>query len=629
MFDGTFAFRAFTVGTVLALLPVLPAHAAAAAAPRIRHVQGAGHESPLSGRTVAGVTGVVTAVTGNGFWMQDPSPDRDDATSEGVFVFTRTRPTAVAGDAVRVAGKVSEFRPGGSSSANLSRTEIDASATVVEARGRPLPAPVLVGPGGRRAPGAVKRATDAFEPGRDALDFYESLEGMRVRVADPVAIGPTRDGEIPVLPAGGAGAGPRSKRGGLVLRPDDPNAERLLLTDSLAPLPALDVGDRLPGPQDGVLDYGYGDFTLLLTATPRAAAGGLARETARPARPGELSVGTASMEGLNPDTPPERFQAFAADIVEGLQSPDLVTVSGVQDNTGPDDDGTVVADQTVAELIAAISAAGGPAYDWRSIAPRDNSDGGERGANSRIGFLFRTDRGLGFVDRPVLDGAEGADGTGGAGGGDATGLDDPAGQAAAERATTATTVLKEDGGARLSLSPGRVAPGDPAWGGTRKPLAAEVTWQGRRLIVIANHWSPRSGDDQPVFGRRQPPLRPTEWRREAQARVVANFVKSLRATDKDAGVIVAGNLNERDFAAPVTVLTEGTGLTDLPATLPQDERYTAVTGGNSQVQDHVLLSPSLGGRPHEFDVVHRASEFADRAGDHDPAVVRIEFGHAP
>ncbi|GAA2601271.1 endonuclease/exonuclease/phosphatase [Actinomadura fulvescens] len=603
MFNGTLTFRAFTTGMVLALpLTVLPAHTAAAAGQRIRDVQGAGHESPLTGRTVSGVAGVVTAVTGNGFWMQDPRPDGKDETSEGVFVFTRTHPTTVAGDSVRVDGKVSEYRPGGSSSANLSRTEIDATRTTVDAHGAALPEPVRLGPKGRRAPAAITGATGTFDPRRDALDFYESLEGMRVRVEDAVAVGPSGDGELPVLPGGGAGAGTRAERGGIVLRAGDANPERVILGDALAALPALNVGDRLPGANDGVLDYGHGDFKLLLTAAPRAESGGLTRETTRPARSAELSVATASMEGLSPDTPPARVAALAADIVDGLQSPDLVTVSGVQDNSGTKDDGTVVADQTLAELITAISAAGGPAYDWRAISPRDNADGGEAGGNNRVVFLFRADRGLTFVDRPALDGTDTGDGS-----------------------DVATRVIGENGRVRLSHSPGRIAPSDAAWSGTRKPLAAEVTWQGRRLIVVANHWSPRFSDDQPLFGRRQPPLRPSEWRREAQARVVAGFVKSVRAVDKNAGVIVAGNLNERDFAAPPKILARDAELTDLPATLPQPERYTAIVGGNAQALDHIMLSPSLRRAKHEFDIVHRAAEFADRAGDHDPTVVRLEL----
>ncbi|MEU6035873.1 endonuclease/exonuclease/phosphatase [Actinomadura sp. NPDC047616] len=590
---------------------------------RIRDIQGAGHVSPLNGARVTGVRGVVTTLTANGFWMQDPRPDRNDATSEGVFVYTRNRPPVTVADAVRVDGKVSEFRPGGRASANLGRTEIDATATAVEARGVPLPPPVTLGPKGRRPPGEVVdddgrglplnvETAGVFDPRRDALDFYETLEGMRVRVQDAVAVGPSSDGQIPVLPAGGAGAGRRTARGGIVAGVGDANPERVVLDDALAPLPTVNVGDRLPGHVEGVLDYGYGTYTLLPTATPRTRSGGLRRETTRPQRSGELAVATLNVDGLAPSAPRERFRAVAADIVDGLRSPDLITVSGVRDNSGPDDDGTVAADQTVAELIAAISEAGGPAYDWRSVAPRDNADGGEEGSNDHVGFLFRTDRGLGFVDRPARGGGDGLGPAASPGGPDLT--------------RTAVRALAEGGRARLSLSPGRVAPADPVWSNSRKPLAGEITWRGRRIIVVANHWYPKSGDDQPAFGRIQPPRRPSEWRRAAQGKVVARFVRSVRAMDGNADVIVAGSLNEPEFSVPVRDLAREAGLRNMTDELPRAERYTAVSSGNAQALDHIMLSPSLARRKHEYDVVHRRSEFADRpTGDRDPAVVRIDM----
>ncbi|WP_131741038.1 GAF domain-containing protein, partial [Actinomadura roseirufa] len=207
--------------------------------------------------------------------------------------------------------------------------------------------------------------------------------------------------EFVVEAAGGAGAGTRTARGGILLREGDANPERVVLDDALAPLPAANVGDRLPGAVAGVLDYSFGDFRLLPAATPRRTDGGLTREVTRPARPGELAVATAGLDGLNPDTPAARMRTLAGDVVDGLKSPDLIVVSGLQDNSGPRDDGTVAADQTIAELITAISAAGGPGYDWRSVDPRDNADGGEHGGNGRVGFLFRADRGLAFVDRPA------------------------------------------------------------------------------------------------------------------------------------------------------------------------------------------------------------------------------------
>ena len=51
-------------------------------------------------------------------------------------------------------------------------------------------------------------------------------------------------------------------------------------------------------------------------------------------------------------------------------------------------------------LISAIQSAGGPLYQYRQINPVNDQDGGEPGGNIRQVFMFRTDRGLSFIDRP-------------------------------------------------------------------------------------------------------------------------------------------------------------------------------------------------------------------------------------
>jgi uncharacterized protein len=605
---GANRLLAATLGAALAALPlsVTTSNAESVpAAPRIHDIQGAAHLSPLAGRQVGQVPGVVTAVTGNGFWAQDPLPDTNEATSEGIFVFTKSSPTVVVADSVLIDGVVNEFRPGGATSTNLTRTELDATAVTVAAHGVPLPPAVVVGPHGRRPPSAVieddaagdVETSGTFDPGKDGIDFYESLEGMRVALDDAVAIGPrSQFGEVPVLPEGGAGAAVRSRRGGLILRQADANPERLIVDDALTSIPSVNVGDRFPGRSIGVLDYSFGNFKLFLTATPQVATGDIARESARPARADEFAMATANLGNLDPSDPPAKFQGLAQEIAGSLKSPDLLALQEVQDNSGPDNDGTVAADQTVAQLIAAISAAGGPAYDWRSIPPQNNADGGEPGGNIRVGFLFRTDRGLSFVDRP---------------GGDAT--------------TPVAAVDDGTGHARLTLSPGRVDPLNPAWADSRKPLAGEFLWHGGRVIVIADHWNSKGGDD-PLYGRYQPPRLPSGTQRQAQAKVVADFVASTRAIDKNAQVIVAGDLNDPDFSAPLKTLTAGTGLRDLAAELPVDQRYTYDYEGNSQVLDHILLSPGLARLPYDYDIVHMNADFTDQVSDHDPSIVRLRLG---
>jgi predicted extracellular nuclease len=590
-------------GLGLAGLAALPAGAGAADAVRIHHIQGAAHASPLAGQTVADVPGVVTAMTSNGFWLQDPQPDADPATSDGLFVFTRTRPTVAVGDAVTVSGQVMEFRPGNSAT-NLTTTEIGFPTVTVVSSGSPLPAATRIGTDRTPPPATIEddatgdvETSGTFDPAADGIDFYESLEGMRLDLADAVAVGPTNSfGEIPVLARDGDGAGVRTARGGIVVRRHDFNPERIILDDSLSRTPTVSVGDHFAEPVTGVLDYSFGNYKLQVTAPPVAVDDGPGRETTRAAGPGELSVATFNVENLAATNAQAKYDTLADLIVGNLRSPDLINIEEIQDNNGAANDGTVAADQTVAKLVAAVTAAGGPAYEWRSIDPVNGADGGEPGGNIRQGFLFRTDRGLRFVDRP---------------GGDAT-----------------TPVGVVDAGghhARLTLSPGRIDPANAAFTNSRKPLAGEFTWHGRRLIVVANHWNSKGGD-QPLFGRFQPPALTTEAQRVAQAAAVSEFVKRVQAIDRNADVIVAGDLNDFPWSPPLRTLIGGTGLVDLPALLPAVERYTYVFEGNSQVLDHILLSSGLARRPHVYDVVHVNSEYPDQASDHEPGVVRLRLG---
>lgn len=565
----------------------------------ISEIQGAAHRSPLDGSQVTGVEGVVTAVRGNGFWMQDPQPDGDLGTSDGVFVFTRDEPTAVVDNLVTVDGVVSEFRPGGDAD-NLSTTEITApSVTVLQANAEPPPVQ-LVGEGGRVPPGKVidddadgsVETGGTFDATRDGIDFWESMEGMRVGIQDAEVVGPTNNfGELPLVPSGSK---VRTNRGGILLRSSDANPERILLDDALVSVPAAHVGDSLTGTTSGVLDYSFGMFKLLITEQPTVSSGGLAREVAEPAGPNRLSMASFNVENLDPTDAQSHFDALASQIVDNLQSPDLLALEEIQDNDGPVNSGGTAADQTLDMLTEAVAAAGGPAYEWRQIDPENNRDGGQPGGNIRVAFMYRTDRGLEFVDRP---------------GGDAT---------------TPTEVVDDGREAALSVSPGRIEPADPAWDDSRKPLVGEFRWNGTRFFAIANHFASKGGD-QPLFGVNQPPERSSEEQRHQQAQVVRDFVDRLLTVDRNARVAVLGDINDFEFSTTTDILTGsgGTALVDLPRTLPDGERYTYVFEGNSQVLDHILLSRRMIADGYSYDVVHVNSEFADQLSDHEPQVATV------
>jgi len=583
---------------------------------QISQVQGAGHLSPYAGQLVK-VEGVVIAERGSNVWVQDPSPDADPATSEAILVFGSTVANAVAvGDLVQVRGTVSEFRAGcsptcdPSSSAfdNLTITELASPGLGVTVLGTaPLPAATVIGAGGRVPPtetieddattGNVE-TSNVFDPAQDGIDFYESLESMLVQVNAPVVVGPRNSfGEILVLPDDGAGAGIRTARGGIVVRAGDFNPERVMLDDLFLPTPAVNVADHFSTAAVGVMTYDFANYKVAVTQPLTAVDAGLQREVTASPRENELAVATFNVENLAPTDPPSKLQRLAGLIVNNLRSPDLIAIEEIQDNDGVAG-GTaspvVDASVTWGLLIAAIDAAGGPHYDYRQIDPVDDQDGGAPGGNIRPGFLFRTDRGLAFVDRP---------------GGDST---------------TPTSVIRQGGRAHLTLSPGRVDPLNPAWEATRKPLAGEFTWFDKTLIVVANHFSSKGGDD-PLFGRFQPPVQSSAPKRHEQAASVNGFARQVTAAELKANLVVLGDINDFEFSETTQILEGGGVLTSLMHQLPQNERYSYVFEGNSQVLDQILFSPNLLRGLSAYDVLHVNSEFADQASDHDPSVARVKI----
>ncbi|MGQ5604850.1 endonuclease/exonuclease/phosphatase family protein [Streptomyces sp. EKS3.2] len=596
---------ALTVAAVCSASTIVLTSPAQADSVRVHDIQGSTRLSPYAGRQVTDVAGIVTGVRGygssRGFWIQDPRPDADPATSEGVFVFTGSTPKGVAvGDAVTVSGTVWEYVPGGTSSGNQSLTEITRPTFTVVSSGNEVPAATTIS--ARSVPRAYAPEGDAeadgsvnglpLRPSEYALDFYESLEGMNVRVADARVVGasdPYTELWVTVKPWENA-----NRRGGTVYGSYDSQNTGRLQIQSLgrpADFPDANVGDTLAGTTAGPLDYNqYGGYTMVASEIGTLESGGLERESTRRQSDRELAVATYNVENLDPSD--DTFAAHAEAIVRNLASPDIVSLEEIQDDNGTTDDGTVTAGATVGKLIDAIVAAGGPRYDWRGIDPVDGQDGGQPGGNIRQAFLFNPER-VSFTDRGAGD------------------------------ATTATQVTKVRGKAALTHSPGRVAPADAAWEDSRKPLAGEFVFRGRTVVVIANHFNSKGGD-QGLTAQYQPPSRSSETQRHAQARVLNTFVKDILATQKNADVVALGDINDFEFSTTTRILEDDGALWSAVKSLPRSERYSYVYQGNSQVLDQILVSPSIrwGGRL-SYDSVHVNAEFHDQISDHDPQVLRF------
>src|SRR5262245_24611146 len=88
----------------LSLSMLLPARALAQAIPTdvtpLAMIQGAGKSSPLEEQEVT-TWGLVTGMTSDGFYLQDPVGDGDPMTSDGIFVYTHDAPPVASGECVR------------------------------------------------------------------------------------------------------------------------------------------------------------------------------------------------------------------------------------------------------------------------------------------------------------------------------------------------------------------------------------------------------------------------------------------------------------------------------------------------------------------------------------------------
>jgi predicted extracellular nuclease len=568
---------------------------------RIHDIQGAQHRSPYENRVVRGVPGVVTAASTNGIWVQDAQPDADNRTSEGIFLFSPSARPPI-GTAVLFSGAVQEFKQASWGPESLSLTEIFRPTVTAVDGGSPI-APTVIGQGGRVPPNRIidndsmgdVDTNPIFDPQQDGIDFHESIEGMLVQFNDAVATGPSNDfGEVSIIGDNGRNAGLRTRRGGVIVAPNDFNPERFILDDVIGETPdTANVGDKFSTPIVAVADYSFDNFKYY-PLDDATATGALQREVTDTPSSKELAIASFNVENLAPRDPPAKFAGLADTLINNLKSPDIVAIEEIQDNDGvAGGTASPVTDASLTwnTLIDAIAAAGGPAYQYRQIDPVDDQDGGAPGGNIRQGFLFRTDRGLAFVDRP-----------GGT-------------------STNSTGVVRSRGDAHLTFSPGRIDPGNTAFTTSRKPLAGEFTWKGKTLIVVANHFNSKGGDD-PLFGHLQPPTRVTETQRHQQATVVNGFARAIQRLDPLGDYVVLGDINDFEFSETMQIL-QGFQMLDLMFTLPPNERYSYVFEGNSQALDHILVSPALLLPLPEYDSVHVNSEFADQQSDHDPQVARL------
>ncbi|HEX6864279.1 MAG TPA: lamin tail domain-containing protein, partial [Thermoanaerobaculia bacterium] len=191
----------------------------------IYEIQGNGLASPFAGQTILTKGNVVTAVGAGGFFIQDPTPDADPETSDGLYVFTGSAPAVAVGDLVDVQAGVVEF---------FNMTEMSGAVQVIKiSSGNPVPAPVLFGPT-VPSPNQPQPATE-----------MERFENMLVRVENGTVSGPTNQfGESSI-----------------VAGPNRPFREPGILYPGLPGLPVFDGN-----PEIFEIDNGLGGPTIELAA---------------------------------------------------------------------------------------------------------------------------------------------------------------------------------------------------------------------------------------------------------------------------------------------------------------------------------------------------------------------------
>ena len=565
----------------------------------IGEVQGESHESPLVGKEVVINNVVVTKTDQTGFYVQDKVSDNNPKTSDAVYVASKDK--VESGDLLKVQGTVKEGymeeysvkqgqtfkKPAGS----LTVTQI-INATITKLGKADLPKALNISE--KMPKDIVDNTPTKYNPETEALDYWESLEGMLVEVTKPKVTGPQYKGDIYVLPGDYKGQ-KLNNIGGVNLRPGVQNTEVLPVT----------VGNKFVAKAkdyfneniSGVVTYRNKTYKIDPSTVPTLQDGGLKREVSKiyPAED-KLTIASYNIENFSAnnnghdETPEEKVDKIANSFIKEVHSPDIITLIEVQDNNGGVNDGTVDGVKSGEKLAQRIKSLGGPDYKYTEIAPVDGKDGGKPGANIRVAYLYNPKR--------------------------------------------VTLIGKEKGGSEeaarfvnghLEKNPARIDPTSVHFEKVRKSLAAEFEFKGERIVVIANHLKSKLGDDA-IYGSNQPSVENTKAKRIEEAKILNAFIKEGLRQNPNLKFVLTGDFNDFEFSDSVKTIV-GNELVNLMAEHEQGDRYSYFYRGSNQSLDNVLISKNIKDKV-VFSPVHINASFMEehgRASDHDPVVVQIDF----
>lgn len=569
----------------------------------IGEVQGESHESPLVGKEVVINNVVVTKTDKTGFYVQDKVSDNNPRTSDAVYVASAEK--VESGDLLKVQGTVKEgymeeysVRPGQTfkkPAGSLTVTQI-INATITKLGKADLPKALNISE--KMPKDIVDNTPTKYNPETEALDYWESLEGMRVEVTKPKVTGPQYKGDIYVLPGDYKGQ-KLNNIGGVNLRPGVQNTEVLPITVGNSFV--AKAKDYFNENITGVVTYKNKTYKID-PIDPNALKGllqdgGLTREVSK-IYPSEdkLTIASYNIENFSAnnnghdETPEEKVDKIANSFINEVHSPDIITLIEVQDNNGGVNDGTVDGVKSGEKLAQRIKSLGGPDYKYTEIAPVDGKDGGKPGANIRVAYLYNPKR--------------------------------------------VTLIGKEKGGSEeaarfvnghLEKNPARIDPKSVHFEKVRKSLAAEFEFKGERIVVIANHLKSKLGDDA-IYGSNQPSVENTKAKRIEEAKILNAFIKEGLRQNPNLKFVLTGDFNDFEFSDSVKTIV-GNELVNLMAEHEQGDRYSYFYRGSNQSLDNILISKNIKDKV-VFSPVHINASFMEehgRASDHDPVVVQIDF----
>ena len=519
--------------------------------PPIGMIQGAGEVAAAINQNVT-FRGIVTGVyedrnaSGTTFYtafVQDiPGyEDGNPATSDGMAIFLgRRRPSFQIGDQVRVSGLVTEF---------FGLTEIDDNDLVIriELSDQPLPEPILIDPPAETAALAA---------------YFEPLEGMRVRLADPArVVGATF-----------------SSCGFAVVSPSvsTPRIFRRVLADPIGQVvpilyqsdqfcdgfPHVKTGDLVSG-LVGPLTYNFDQFKIVQQARDEltVVAGALPEPPTAPAlAENQISIASFNVENYfdliddtGSDAEPKplalelrlKQQKLAAALTQTLGCPTLVAIQEVEK-------------EVLLQELAQLAAPGcGFTYAVTHLESPD-----VRGID------------LALLSNPNLVAVQSAELKQGC-------------------AVLETSVSD----ARFDCPAGQ----DALF--SRPPLLVELLVGERPFTIIVNHFKSKLGGEAGT----------APWRL-AQANHVVGLVTAVLADDPAANVIVIGDFNDYEQAPPLLALAEKGNMENVLLRLPDETRYSFVFGGVSQLIDGIFVTPALQDNVAEVLILHVNADFPDALG---------------